>query len=123
DGPTSEYSLGPTLPRPTNEKIDVSDVIDRVKYVDDDGEEMDTDGDDTEPSIELEGSLERQDTLGRWSRVMCSLKAPCLMVFTPEVEEHHHPFTPQVIDVTGYDVTELIDKFQGKRFVLRLDHK
>lgn len=82
-------------------------------------DEMDFE-DDTEHSIELESSLEKQDEHGKWKRVTCSLKEPRHLVFSTEEEEDHS--LTEVADLTGYDVTQMIDQFQGKRFVLKLDH-
>ncbi|KAK3767917.1 hypothetical protein RRG08_065430 [Elysia crispata] len=119
NGPGSEYTMASVVPRPMNHPTDLSDVMDRQKPTFD-RDEMTGVADVTQQAMELEGFLEMRDGTGKWTRVQCRLKESSLVVNC--IESETHP-TPDVIDLTGCEVTELIDQFQGKRFVLRLEHQ
>ncbi|RUS73933.1 hypothetical protein EGW08_018305 [Elysia chlorotica] len=91
--------------------------------------DLDLDGldgrdDVTGQAEDLEGSLEMLGINGKWTRVHCSLKEPAVLTHCAECEESDDDqSTPHTTDITGYQVTELVDQIQAKRFVLRLDHQ
>lgn len=67
----------------------------------------------------MQGFVERRGFDDKWSRFWCVLREACLFFYLRPDDRA----STDVTDLRGYEVTQLIDSFPGKRFILRLDHK
>lgn len=67
----------------------------------------------------ISGYMERRSFSGHWIRYWYVLKDGTLFCYlTPDDN-----VTADILNITGYKLTSLIDKFRGKRFVLQLQHE
>ncbi|GFO05759.1 hypothetical protein PoB_003226400 [Plakobranchus ocellatus] len=124
NGPLLDHPAEAFVEIPTNASLDMNAVSNRLKQKMADGAE-DVDKEEGRMSDQgrntsIQGALEMRYGEGPWKRVWCWLKNSRLYFSSaPEGDGDLN----EVTEITGYDVTELIDKIPGKRFVLRLDHK
>ncbi|CAL1534247.1 unnamed protein product [Lymnaea stagnalis] len=70
-------------------------------------------------SGKMQGFVDKRGFDDKWTRFWCVLRQGCLYFYLRAEDRA----STDVTDLSGYEATQLIDSFPGRRFILRLDHK
>ncbi|KAH9514132.1 hypothetical protein Btru_030361 [Bulinus truncatus] len=73
----------------------------------------------SECHAQMQGFVEKRGYDDKWTRYWCVLREACLYFYLRPDDKA----SVDVTELTGYGVTELIDSFPGKPFILKFDHK
>ncbi|XP_012943095.1 uncharacterized protein LOC101857362 [Aplysia californica] len=82
------------------------------------GEPETEEGENESLSSIMEGFVEKRGVSEHWNRYWCVLRDVCLYSYL----KPHDQVPSDVTELRGYTAAQLIDKIQGKRFVLSLEH-